>query len=372
MKLVYIGQYPIPSPYANSVQVMQMCAAFAANGHAVTLLVPWMEEGPPPATAAVCARYGVPGSFRIEQIPSAYRRWSPHLYALRAAARARRSGADVVYSRQVTACAAAAWCEVIAIFEAHQPLVGRMARFAFARLLRAPAFSHGVVISGGLRDYFQRTYGVEAERLVVAHDGADPNAYAVCDPAAEAPVPTVGYTGHLYPGKGMETIAALAARMPEVRFEVIGGTPGDIARWRTATAGCANLAFHGHLEPRALPDHLARFWVVLAPYRSAVMVSGGHDISAWMSPLKLFEYMAAGKAIVCSGLPVLREVLTDDRDALLPDPEDIDAWEVAVRRLLEDRALRHRLGTSARTRLEQQYAWPIRAHAVLARLERTP
>jgi glycosyltransferase involved in cell wall biosynthesis len=119
-----------------------------------------------------------------------------------------------------------------------------------------------------------------------------------------------------------------------------------------------------------LPGHLARFWVVVAPYRKSVLVSGGHDISAWMSPLKLFEYMAAGKAIVCSGLPVLREVLTDGDDALLVEPEDIDAWEHALRRLLNDRALRLRLGAAARIRLEHHYSWPIRARAVLAPMER--
>ncbi|HMO50443.1 MAG TPA: glycosyltransferase family 4 protein [Kiritimatiellia bacterium] len=344
---------------------MQMCAAFASIGHDVTLIVPWMGAVEPPPGAEICKRYGVPASFTIEHLQSAYRRWSPHVYAIRAAKRARRLGANLVYSRQVTACAAASTCGVATVFEAHQPLVGRVARFSFACLLRSDALAHVVVISAGLRDYFQHMYRVEVGRVIVAHDGADPAIYSLSDPSAEAPNPTIGYTGHLYPGKGMETIAVLAARMPDVRFEVIGGTPGAVDHWRASTPGLTNLVFHGHLDPCELPQHLARFWVVLAPYRNAVVVSGGHDISAWMSPLKLFEYMAAGKSIVCSDLPVLREVLTDEVDALLAGPDDMDAWERAVRRLIDAPALRRRLGATARVHLEQRYAWPIRARQVL-------
>jgi len=84
--------------------------------------------------------------------------------------------------------------------------------------------------------------------------------------------------------------------------------------------------------------------------------------------LKIFEYMALGKAIVCSDLPVLREVLTDQRNALLVPPEDVTAWVAAIHRLQADESLRQRLGDAARNDFLAQYSWQMRAQKVIADL----
>lgn len=85
--------------------------------------------------------------------------------------------------------------------------------------------------------------------------------------------------------------------------------------------------------------------------------------------MKMFEYMAAGKAIVSSDLPVLREVLTHERNALLVPPDDVDAWATAVKRLIDDPELRRRLGETARADLLAHYTWEARAKKVLAGLD---
>jgi len=82
------------------------------------------------------------------------------------------------------------------------------------------------------------------------------------------------------------------------------------------------------------------------------------------SPLKLFDYMAAGAPIVASDLPALREVLQDNVNALLARPGDPDAFAEAVRRLLADPALASRLGAQARVDV-LRYCWEARAEALL-------
>ena len=82
------------------------------------------------------------------------------------------------------------------------------------------------------------------------------------------------------------------------------------------------------------------------------------------SPLKLFEYMAAGRAIVASDLPSIREVLTDDVSAVLVAPGDAAALAQGIRRLADDAALRARLAAAA-ARAVAEYSWDERA----ARLE---
>jgi glycosyltransferase involved in cell wall biosynthesis len=91
-----------------------------------------------------------------------------------------------------------------------------------------------------------------------------------------------------------------------------------------------------------------------------------------MSPLKIFEYMAAGLPIVTSDLPVLREILEPGRDAAMTPPGDADALAVAVRALALDPQERLRLAQSAHERLASN-TWDTRAARILDFLrERMP
>lgn len=176
----------------------------------------------------------------------------------------------------------------------------------------------------------------------------------------------VGYIGHLYPGKGMETIAALAPLCPWATFHIVGGYSEDIEKWQVETKNLPNITFHGFQQQTALPGFLAAFDAVLAPYQRKVYGhKGTSNLADWMSPLKLFEYMAAGKPILCSDLPVLREVLTDRRNGLLCTPEDIQAWQKALETLCDDFDLAQKLGRQAKQDFLEHYTWDARARSII-------
>jgi glycosyltransferase involved in cell wall biosynthesis len=84
-----------------------------------------------------------------------------------------------------------------------------------------------------------------------------------------------------------------------------------------------------------------------------------------MSPLKIFEYMAAAKPIVCSTLPVLQEILQDGNTAWLCDPDDIAQWQRALQTLRDDPLLRRRLGENAQREFLQRHTWQARARSIL-------
>ena len=85
-----------------------------------------------------------------------------------------------------------------------------------------------------------------------------------------------------------------------------------------------------------------------------------------MSPLKIFEYMASAKAILCSDLPVLREVLEHERNALLLSPDQTAPWVAALRRLRADPAYAQALGMRAYEDFEMHYTWKQRAKRIIA------
>ena len=117
---------------------------------------------------------------------------------------------------------------------------------------------------------------------------------------------TVGYSGHLYPGRGISIILEIAQRLPEMNFLIIGGDPSDINRLKR---NLANRQFHnvvltGFVPNAVLPKYQSACDVLLMPYQRQVSASSGGDISRYLSPMKLFEYMACGRAICSSDLPV--------------------------------------------------------------------
>jgi glycosyltransferase involved in cell wall biosynthesis len=84
-----------------------------------------------------------------------------------------------------------------------------------------------------------------------------------------------------------------------------------------------------------------------------------------MSPVKLFEAMASGRPVVASDLPPIREVIVDGENGLLVDPDDVEGWIAAVRRLQGDPNLPIRLAQQARI-MAKDFSWTRRAQRIAA------
>ncbi len=365
MRLAYLSGSAIPSRFANSVHVMKMCQAFAHAGAEVEL----HARGRGGREAEDFAWYGVEPAFRLVKWRKPFFTWNRHRAYTRAVARAvaARPLPDLFYARRADSLAAVAHHGVPLVFEAHEPPGDAARTRVLEGIFARPAFVRLVCISHALaREYARRFPALDPERIVVAPDGADLPATPPTFGRERGPGEPLraGYVGQLFPGKGMETIAALAARMPAVEFHVVGGKESQIARWKKGHAA-PNLVFHGYLPHGSLGAVVERFDVLLAPYLARVTGMGKSDIGEWMSPLKLFEYMAGGRPIVCSDLPVLREVMEDGRNALLAAPGDLDAWAHALETLASDPALGARLAADAYRDLERSYTWRRRAVRVL-------
>jgi len=94
-----------------------------------------------------------------------------------------------------------------------------------------------------------------------------------------------------------------------VSFLLAGGEPEDVAalREKSANLGLSNVILTGFIPNADLPIYQAACDILLMPYQSQVAASSGGDIARYLSPMKLFEYLACGKPILSSDLPVLRE-----------------------------------------------------------------
>jgi glycosyltransferase involved in cell wall biosynthesis len=368
-KIVYLSSSTIPSRTANSVHVMKMCQAFADNGHDVELVAP--DKSFVAADGAeTFAFYAVRPVFKLTKLSRSKRRWGMLQYAYKAARHAQRARPDLVYGRDVQACYQAALRGLPVVLEVHDLSSVRRGlhqRVAFSMLVRASTFRYLVAISRALADDVVALYPRLAGRVRVAHDGADPvvnhDRRAVFGTGSA--VLRAGYIGNIYPGRGLELLEEIARRLAWLELHVVGRWDAKLKTGNRDRALPANIRLHGFL-PYANAERVRTACdVLLAPYQREVRTHGGSDTSRWMSPLKLFEYMAAGKAIVCSDLKVLREVLEHDKTAWLCPPDDIEAWCAALTALRDDAELRRRLGDSAKKAFLLSHTWKSRAAAVL-------
>lgn len=377
MKIIYISNSSIPSRTANSIHVMKMCQALVQQGHEVELLAPRYRAEPAMRDVDIWHHYGIHMRFPIRWLPSPGRLGRSFLYSFVAAVHARCSSAHLAYGRHLVGIALAAQMGIPSIYEIHDAPKGRTNRVFFNVFLQSAGFRRVVVISDALKHLLYSIYPWLSEsHIVVAPDGVDLERFQnLPDPedarrklGLEPERLTIGYCGHLYVGRGIELILELAHRCPQVHFLIVGGNPMDVARYKqqACESGISNVLFEGFVPNSELPTYLAACDVLLMPYQRHVAVGDGGDTSQWMSPLKMFEYMACGRLIIASDLPVLREVL-DESNAVLCNPEDVNVWQRTLYQAAVDIAWRETLGRKARQDVEQ-YSWKRRVERCLGRI----
>lgn len=373
MKILYASSAYVPSRRASAVQVTKMCNAMAEEGHSVVLLT---KDCPPRQeqwAAGPHAFYGLKPRFEIRPLPRPVQKGGGLLFALSTFATLHRSAteADLVYTRDPLTALSATRAGVQTLFEAHEPPHSDFEIRCLRALSESPRFRRLVTISGALRDELQsKGFAPKDGDVVVAHDAT--GAPKPVKPANRAKEKfTVGYVGSLYPGRGIEVLFELGERLPEVAFSVVGGRDHELAHWRKIGPP-KNVELRGFVPHADLSKEYERFDAVVLPYTSgSIEGASGGDIGRWMSPMKLFEYMGSGLPIVSTDLPVLREILEHERNALMVPVGDIGGWVKAIQRLVDDPALANALSTAATTDVATTHTWPRRAQTVLAGLSET-
>lgn len=364
MRIAYICTAKIPSCRAAGINVMNMCESFADNGHNLRLYVPnWQET--PVFTDNIYDWYGTKEQFEIQRHPYVRFRGRSILFATDCVCSAKRWGAELVYGRDIISLFGASLAGLPSIFEAHWPPkeMAMIEQFCLARWFRNRHSRHIVVISHALADLFVDA-GFPPSRLKVAADAV--NHAQFMDGKKTEPQGTgrlrVGYAGSMARGRGIDLLLQVARKCPEIDFILAGGSQDE--RRDLPSQASANIEFTGFLPPRDVPAFLKSCMVLVAPYQHNVCAAEGkRNTCRWMSPIKLFEYMAAGRPVLVSDLPVLHEIMTRE-EAVFITPDCVDNW-VAALRSLQNPKLRAKLGACAQKRVMRDYTWQDRARAVL-------
>ena len=370
MRILY--SHRIQSRDGQSVHVEELIAALRAEGAEVLVVGPGFYE-----------QSGFGGESRLvalarRLLPAALAELAELAYNLPAYRRLRRAARgfrpDVIYERYnlfYLAGAALARNEGIPFFlEVNAPLAEERARFGGLRLGGLARWAERHVwraaervfaVTGVLGEMIAQS-GVASERLVITPNGIDLAAFAEPrDGAIGRETLVLGFTGFVREWHGLDAvITALAApgTDPRLRLVIAGDGPARprLERQAAALGVAARVRFTGLVGRAEIPALVADFDIALQP-----------RVVAYVSPLKIFEYMAAGRAIVAPDQPNIREILDHERSALLFDPNREGAMWAAIMRLAGDPDLRARLGAEARADIiRRDYTWAGNARRVLA------
>ncbi len=398
MKIALITNSRIPSLTANSIQAMKVAQALMQLGHDARMFAP--AETEPVSQQLLITHYGVRLIPPLELLPSisGLKRLDFIVHAQRAA---QKFGAELIYTWLPQSAALALWMKYPVVLEMHADVTGLMGAWWLRQFWNAKGKKTMTVTTSALRNVLERStkLKLENEAVIVAPNGVELERYASLPSPSEARrqlnLPdglTVGFTGHIYPGRGAELLFELAKQMPRVNFLWVGGTPELVSFWKSklAQGGVANVTMTGFVEHSRIPLHQAAADVLLMPYSRTIEASSGQDIAEVINPMKMFEYMASGRAIVCADISVIREILNDKnavfvessggrvvlsgaersrrmyRDHNVGELENqrIGDWRLAIEALLADEPRRLALGAQARRDVER-FSWVKREERVL-------
>lgn len=253
------------------------------------------------------------------------------------------------------------------VWEAHDFPTGMAAGRALCLLL--DRLDGVVAISHGLGERVLAA-GFPADRMLIAPDAVDPQRFQRPRARSEARrslgLPEdgkiVGYAGHLYPWKGVYTLADASAELPDgTRVLIVGGTEPDVRALRdhVQRRGLSSVVLVGHVPPACIPEYLAAADVLVLPNSAQEEIS-----RRYTSPLKLFEYAASRRPIVAAAVPALKELLRHRDSAWLVQPDSPSHLAAGLRVVLADEALAARLIDGA-SRALGAYTWRARARQLL-------
>jgi glycosyltransferase involved in cell wall biosynthesis len=374
MKIALITNSRIPSLTANSIQAMKVAQALMQLGHEIQMFAP--AEAEPVNYQSLITHYGLRIAPDLKLIPSIrlFKRLDFVFLAQRAA---EKFGAELIYTWLPQSAVFALMRKDPVVLEMHADVAGNGAWW-LRQFWKRPGRKLMTVTVSALRNALERSTKLrfEDDALLVAPNGVELEKYDGLLNPSEARhrlnLPdglTVGFTGHIYPGRGADLLFELAKQMPQVNFLWVGGTPDLVDFWRArlTDAKMTNVTMTGFVKHDVIPLHQAAADVLLMPYSRSISASSGQDIAEVINPMKMFEYMASGRAIVSADLPSIREVLNEG-NAVLCEAGDwelvIGDWKAAIESLLGDESCRHVLSSQARKDVEE-LTWVKREERVL-------
>ena len=394
IKLTYLTLARLPTEKAHGIQITKMCAALAAAGAEVKLVHPFRRQTPALEGTDLFSFYSAPRSFSVEtrgnldifslesQLPKRLFQLLMTIYSLAWSALTVRSLSgeqrDLYFTRDIPVALTLALFGRPFVLELHAIPSG-IQRWMLKLVRSFPGRLTGIVtLTQFIKERLVKS-GFPPACITVLPDGVDLDQYSALPSAGEARQRyglnqhsfIIGYIGRFQAvghEKGISNLisaTALLKRKDPARSIIllcVGGPASMIPKYQELAARLGltskEVILWDRMPHSEIPAVIKACDVVTIPSPNIEF------FAYFVSPLKLFEYLAAGSLIVSTDLPSIREILIDEVNAILTPNDSPEALAEGIQKGMQDPILRQRL-CSAALELSRRFDWKERAKKVL-------
>lgn len=368
--LIYIHTNPLDSKMANIVQVIAMCDAFSQIGYDVTLLLP-ISNSKADNFEFLSSRYNVYSKFSLDFFKQ-NKRLGKGFGSLRGIYKliSKYEGGQF-FLRDPLISILLILRKQRVITELHnnilhsRPFLDKVKKVIFKKIARKSEMKAIITISESLKSSWQNI-GLPSKKIFALHDAVSERVFR--DPMSiidakeilrlEFSKKYALYVGNISMDRGIEKIISLAERFGDYNFIIVGGPVEYVSFYQSICKdkGLQNVEFKGYVNHSEVFTYLYAADILIGVWSSAI------STMEFCSPLKVFEYMAAGRKIVCEGYKPIREVLSDKVNSYLAEPDHLfslsEAFELAANDIWNE------VGQNSRLKVLNEYTWEIRANKI--------
>ncbi len=359
-KLSYIAEINLCSKSAYKHQVLKMCDAFSETGFNVTLYIISKSDI---KFNEIKKKHLLKNNFKIVSLfkkKIELNFFNRAIFFLKLLIKNKEKNA-IIYSRSVlSSLLYSVICKknYLEIHQANSGLTAFLFKILKKKILRYINF---ILISKNLNNILL----LPNNKYLVAEDGVDVRDFNLTNKHKSSEIKnSCVYTGSLHKGKGFEFIIRLAKKNKKISFFVYGDINTAEKKLFKNIKRIKNLKIMGHVNYCKIPNILDKHPIILMPYEKKVF--GNHDtanLADFMSPLKMFDYLASKKIIISSKNQNIEKILKNNYNGIICSKLSLDEWSKKIIYLMNNMNLKKNLGKNALV-TAKKFTWKARVNKI--------
>ena len=363
MNICYISNSALPSDNAISLQIINMCENFKLLGNNVSLILP--NTG---FKKSVKKFYDLKSNINIIRCNN-FKKFpigiNYYLYSISAILKSLKLNNDIYITRNYFCAFVLVLLRKELIFELHHDLEieGKIVRFLtkYFKFLKSKKIKLLVAITRGISQYYLKRDLIKKKSLVIIPSASDLELKYEKQKIYKKKF-NIGYFGKFYESTGSNFMINLAKKDKRNKYYVFS----KFFKNKIKISKSNNIYLNNFVDRKKIKTHLQKMDILILPYQGKIGVKGNiGDISKYTSPLKLFDYMAAGKLIIASEFNVLKEIVENKKNCIfVNDYKNVDQWIEIINYYKKNIKEKNKISKNAYL-LSKKYTYNKRAMLIL-------
>ena len=349
--IYYVSELNLPSKSAYSIHVMKMCEAFSKLGFNINLFVINHKDN-----KKNFKFYNIKNKFKIYSIFNKFVELN-FIYRILFSIKIllfNISKKSIFISRSIIFALIASLFKRKVILELHHEITG-FSKFLYFFLKNLGLISNLNYIF--LNKKLNNIYKIDDKKNIVLDDAVNIDDFKIKKSIKYKN--TCVYIGSFFEGKGAEQIFRLAKLNKNIKFHLYGDK-----KFLQIHQKLENIKVFDFISYNKIPKVLSNYEIALMPYQKKIKGRSSIRLEKYMSPLKMFDYLAAKMIIIASDLKVYKHILQNDYNCVLIKINDDTLWSKNIQKLFKYSKKKNKLTKNAYI-TAKKYTWDKRCQRII-------